>query len=109
MILPEVMTLGVEYVSPAHTIEEEAWRMRSLDVGSEPVRAHDRLVGVLTGHDITVRVTADGRDSKTTRVGEVMNQDVISCFEERIRTRRPRSFGSSRSTASWSWSTTSGW
>ena len=34
MILPEVMTLGVEYVSPAHTIEEAAWRMWSLDVGS---------------------------------------------------------------------------
>jgi CBS domain-containing protein len=47
-----------------------------------PVCDHDRLAGVVTDRDITVRAVAEGRDPTTCPVGEVMTPDVVYCFEE---------------------------
>jgi CBS domain-containing protein len=56
--------------------------MRELDVGPLPVCQDDRLVGMITDRDITVRATADGRDPKTTRVEDVLTPGVVYCFED---------------------------
>jgi CBS domain-containing protein len=47
-----------------------------------PVCDGDRLTGLLTDRDITIRATADGRDPKKTRVSDVMSTDVAYCFED---------------------------
>jgi CBS domain-containing protein len=82
MQLNEVMTRDVEVIHPNATLEEAAERMDALNVGPLPVCDGDRLVGMLTDRDITVRATAAGRDPKTTRVREVMTQDVVYAFED---------------------------
>src|SRR5262249_55635090 len=51
----EVMTPTVETVSPTDSLQEAAECMKTLDVGLLPVRDHDRLVGMITDRDITVR------------------------------------------------------
>jgi CBS domain-containing protein len=61
---------------------EAAQKMAALDVGPLPVCTGDKLVGMLTDRDITVRATAEGRDPKTTRVSEVMTPDVLYAFED---------------------------
>src|SRR5215471_21530627 len=82
MQLKEVMTSGVEVVSPEASIREAAEKMRHLDIGPLPVCDGDRLVGLLTDRDITVRAVADGRDPVTTRVHEVMTPDVVYGFDD---------------------------
>ena len=47
-----------------------------------PVCDGDRLVGVITDRDITVRGVAQGCDPKTARVQEVMTPEVIYCFDD---------------------------
>ena len=47
-----------------------------------PVCDGDRLVGVITDRDITVRSVAQGHDPKTARVQEVMTPEVIYCFDD---------------------------
>ncbi len=57
-------------------------KMKELDVGLIPVCDGDRLKGVLTDRDITIRAAADGRDPAKTKVSEVMSKDIAYCLEE---------------------------
>jgi len=43
---------------------------------------NDRLVGMVTDRDITVRAVAEGCDPRTATVKEVMTPDVFYCFED---------------------------
>ncbi|MEW6296415.1 MAG: CBS domain-containing protein [Thermodesulfobacteriota bacterium] len=82
MQLKEIMTQGVDVISPDATLQEAAAKMKTLDVGPLPVCDGDRLVGMLTDRDIAVRAVAEGRDPTTTPVREVMTPEVIYCFED---------------------------
>ena len=83
MQVKEVMTRGVECTRPGASLQEAARKMRDLDVGPLPVCGdNDRLVGMLTDRDITVRAVAEGQDPKTARVQDVMTPDVLYCFED---------------------------
>ena len=82
MKVKEIMTREVDVVSPETTLRDAAERMNSLDVGVLPVCDTDRLVGMITDRDITVRATAAGCDPKTTLVGDAMSQEVIWCYDD---------------------------
>jgi CBS domain-containing protein len=83
MLVSNVMTRGAECVRPTQSLQEAAQRMKALDVGPLPVCGdHDRLVGMLTDRDITVRAVAEAYDPRTTTVHEVMTPDVVYCFED---------------------------
>src|SRR5262245_6738987 len=82
MRLSDVMTHDVEVIRPDATLEEAAAKMTALNVGPLPVCDGDRLVGMLTDRDITVRATAAGRDPKTSRVREVMTEAIVYGFED---------------------------
>lgn len=82
MKVQEIMTKGTECVSPSSSLQEAAQKMRNLDVGPLPVCENDRLVGMITDRDITVRAVAEGCDSKRTTVKQVMTPDVVYCYED---------------------------
>jgi len=82
MLVQQIMTHNVEVISPGDTLEHAARKMEELNVGPLPVCEGNRVVGVLTDRDITVRATAAGCDPKSTLVGDAMSQDVISCFDD---------------------------
>jgi CBS domain-containing protein len=57
--------------------------MRDLDVGPLPVCGpQDRLVGMVTDRDITIRGIAEGLDPRTARIRDVMTPNIIYCFED---------------------------
>lgn len=82
MRVTEVMTPWVECVHSDTTLHEAAARMKSRDIGMLPVCDNDRLVGVITDRDITVRATAEGEPPTIIRVGDVMTLDLLWCFED---------------------------
>ena len=82
MQVKDVMTRNVEVVAPGDTLEQAARKMQELDVGPMPVCEGNRVVGMLTDRDITVRATAAGCDPKSTLVADVMTQEVIACRED---------------------------
>ena len=82
MLLRDVMTRHVEVIHPDATLREAAQKMKTLDVGPVPVCDGERLQGMLTDRDITIRATAEGRDPNTTRVRDVMTPDMVYCFED---------------------------
>jgi CBS domain-containing protein len=81
MQLNRIMTEYVEVIAPEMSIQEAA-EMRSLDAGVLPVCNGDRLVGILTDRDLAIRAVADGRDSKSTTVEEIMTRQIAFCFED---------------------------
>jgi CBS domain-containing protein len=76
------MTPDVECVGLDDTLQEAAVKMKDLDVGPLPVCDRNRVAGILTDRDITVRAVAEGRDPKSTRVRDVMTHDVIACHDD---------------------------
>ena len=82
MELREIMTRNPEVISGDASLKEAATKMKNLDVGLIPVCDGDRLQGMLTDRDITIRATADGRDPSRTKVTEVMSTDVAYCLED---------------------------
>lgn len=82
MQVKDVMTRGAECVRPDATLQEAAQKMKSLDVGPLPVCDNDRLVGMLTDRDITVRAIAEGKDPRATQVRDAMTAGISYCFED---------------------------
>ena len=72
----------VETIEPDASVQQAAERMRDLDVGSIPVCDGDRLIGIVTDRDITVRATAVGADPARYRVVEVMTPRVDDCLAD---------------------------
>lgn len=82
MQVKDVMTRGVEVIHPGASVAEAADQMKRLDVGPLPVCDGDRLVGMVTDRDITIRATAGGTDPTTVTVGDVMTPHAIYVFED---------------------------
>jgi CBS domain-containing protein len=76
------MTTRIEDISPDATLMQAAEKMKRLDIGAIPVRENDRLVGMITDRDITVRAVAEGRDPKKMPVREAMSRDICFCYED---------------------------
>jgi CBS domain-containing protein len=82
MQLKEIMTKDVEIVDAEATLKDAAQKMKSLDVGLIPVCDGNKLAGMLTDRDITVRATAEGLNPTKTKVADIMSPEVACCFED---------------------------
>jgi CBS domain-containing protein len=75
----EIMTGGVECARTTDTLVEAARKMRDLDVGALPVCGEDdRLHGMITDRDITVRCVAEGGDPSTIKVEEYAGGETVT-------------------------------
>ncbi|HYD97169.1 MAG TPA: CBS domain-containing protein [Noviherbaspirillum sp.] len=81
-MVSEVMTRDIRFVTPHENLQRAAQLMDELNVGALPVCDQDRLVGMVTDRDITVRATAAGRNPQEAHVDEVMSTDVRWCFDD---------------------------
>lgn len=82
MQLRDIMTADVEGVHENVSLQEAAQKMRDLNVGLVPIYDGDRLVGMLSDRDITVRATAKGWSPAQTSVREAMTKNVVYCFDD---------------------------
>lgn len=60
----DAMTANPTTVEGSTTAEEAARTMKSEDVGSLPILDGNRLVGVITDRDLTLRVLGEGRAAR---------------------------------------------
>ncbi|WP_198420844.1 CBS domain-containing protein [Massilia atriviolacea] len=78
--IQEVMSRDVQHVSPEDSVHRAAQIMKEFNIGSLPVVDGDKLVGMITDRDITVRSTAAGKAPETSRVGDAMSTEVRTCY-----------------------------
>lgn len=84
MICSEIMTKNPEYCLPSDTVLKAAQLMKSEDVGPIPIVADNdgrKLTGIVTDRDLAIKVIAEARDPSTTRLEDVMSDNVVSCNE----------------------------
>lgn len=82
MRVSEAMTRDVKVANPNQSLHDVAKIMADDDVGSLPVGENDRLIGMITDRDIAIRAVAQGKSPDTTKVREVMSEDVKYCFDD---------------------------
>jgi CBS domain-containing protein len=82
MIISEVMTREVRIASPDDTLECAARLMETEDCGSLPVAENERLVGMLTDRDITIRAVARGLSPQDGKVRDVMSREVRYVYDD---------------------------
>jgi CBS domain-containing protein len=81
MRVSEAMSRDVRIASPEQTICEAARMMGEIDAGVLPVGEKDRLVGIITDRDITVRAVAEDKPPST-KVRDVMSREVLYCYDD---------------------------
>jgi len=86
------MSTNVECASVNDTLVDAARKMRDLNVGALPICGDDnKLKGMLTDRDITVRAVAEGKDPSSVKVSEFADQKPVTIgaddsLEEALRT-----------------------
>lgn len=82
MQLKEIMMREVNGIRPDASLTEAIDKLRLL--GGEPLAVYDgdRLVGMLTEHDIIEWTSRGGRDTRLSQVRDVMEREVTVCFED---------------------------
>lgn len=83
MLVREVMSDNVEIINPEISLREAARKMKNLDCGALPIGENDKLIGMITDRDITVRAVAEGKDPDSTHVRNVMTDKIKYIFEDR--------------------------
>lgn len=78
----EVMTPNPVYCLPTDTVTKVAEQMKSENIGSLPVIENEdtqKLIGIITDRDLALKIIAEGRDVKSTKVEAVMTRKVVTC------------------------------
>lgn len=78
----DVMTSNPVSARPEDTVARVARLMKENDIGPVPIVDNEnsrQLMGIVTDRDLAIKVVGEGRDPKTTRVSEVMTNNVVTC------------------------------
>ena len=81
MKVSEIMTSDVQVITPDQPIQQAARLMIDSDTGFLPVGDGERLIGMVTDRDITVRAVAEGRGPDTP-VRDVMTDDILFIYDD---------------------------
>jgi CBS domain-containing protein len=80
MKVVEAMRRQFQTVKPAESVQRAAQTLAEGDEHALLVMDEDeRLVGIVTERDITVRAVADAKPADGTRVSDIMSSDVFTC------------------------------
>src|SRR3954468_13825474 len=82
MNVSEVMTRDVKVASPDDLLQTAAQIMQENDFGILPVGENDRLVGMVTDRDITIRAVAQGLSPGQCKVRDVMSSEVKFVYDD---------------------------
>jgi CBS domain-containing protein len=75
----DVMTTNPETLPESTTVREAAETMRANDIGDVViVDDNGAISGILTDRDIVVRVVAEGRDPRVTRIGDIASRELTA-------------------------------
>ena len=76
--IKHVMTSDPCTIDADKSVAYAAKMMRDEDVGLAPIVEGDKLIGMLTDRDISIRVVAEGKDPNQVTVREVASNQVVT-------------------------------
>lgn len=96
MLVKEIMSPNVAFVTDKNTLQEAAEKMQTLDVGELPIVIGRTAVGIITDRDIAIRGVAHGLDPRVTKVVDSMSEGVTACRESDTIEEAARIMGANR-------------
>ncbi|WP_082855033.1 CBS domain-containing protein [Paraburkholderia phytofirmans] len=81
MLVRDVMKEPV-CVQAGETLDAAARKLKKENIGALPVCLNNRVIGMITDRDITMRGVADARDVSKMTVREAMSAEILFCFED---------------------------
>jgi len=78
MIVNDIMSKDIVSLSSEDSIERAAQIMKQFDVGSIPVCNQEKLIGIVTDRDITLRSVAAGTNSNQQKISDVMTSNPVT-------------------------------
>ena len=81
----ELMTKDPVCCLPSSMVAQVAQLMKRENIGPIPVIENEqtrKLVGIVTDRDLALKIVAEGRDAKSTKVESVMTRKVVTCRAE---------------------------
>ena len=82
MLVKDIMSHDIEFVTNENTLQEAAEKMKDLDVGELPIIVGNEAVGVITDRDIVIRGVAHGLVPNAATVVDAMTEGIIACKED---------------------------
>ena len=82
MKVKDIMTRDVVVAAPGDNLQRAAQLMEQNDFGMLPIGENDRLVGMLSDRDITIRAVARGLAPDKAEVRDVMTSDVKYVYDD---------------------------
>jgi CBS domain-containing protein len=73
------MHKGAQWMPPDTSLKTLANTMLQQDIGAIPIGENDRLIGMVTDRDITVRAVANGKDVSILTARDVMTEGIFWC------------------------------
>jgi CBS domain-containing protein len=74
----EVMTENPVCLAADTPLIDAARKMRDEDIGNVLVMKDGKLCGIVTDRDITVRATAEGKDVRQARLGDICSEQLVT-------------------------------
>ena len=81
----EIMTKNPVWCLPDASVTKAAKLMKSGNIGSIPVVENEKtqkLVGIVTDRDLALKIIAEERDARSTKVEAVMTHKVVTCHAD---------------------------
>ena len=77
MKVKDIMSKTVANLNPEDTVDQAAHLMKEHNVGSIPVCSNGKVIGIITDRDIALRSVADGNNSTTQKIREIMSSNPV--------------------------------
>ncbi|MBI4352096.1 MAG: CBS domain-containing protein [Elusimicrobia bacterium] len=78
----EIMSSNLDVMNVNDTVRDAADMMKKFNIGAIPVMENQRVAGMITDRDITIRCVAERRDPAQMKVREGMTQNAVCCDED---------------------------
>lgn len=80
--IKDIMIPSIKWMSPDSPVSKIAQTMRDMDVGFIPLAENDRMIGMVTDRDITVRAIAAGKNPESTAARDIMTPKTYYCYDD---------------------------
>jgi CBS domain-containing protein len=81
MKVKDIMNKKVETLKPQDSIQSAARKMKSKNTSFIFIKEKNKLVGIVTGHDIVQKGIAKGARGTSLKLKDIMTKKIHSCLE----------------------------
>ena len=80
--IKDVMSPNFKFMAPDSPISQVAQQMRDMDAGFMPLAENDKMIGMITDRDITIRAIAEGKNPAECTARECMTAKTYYCYDD---------------------------